>query len=83
MQKSDTVPVTMKGLSECTEFGDLEGMYHVFTIEQDMEGNLGAVRERQVVLLSKKELSGRQKVTCLRKMPGAIREMCFVITNHQ
>lgn len=46
MQKADTVPVTMKGLSECTKFGDLEGMYHVFTTEQVMEGNLGAVRER-------------------------------------
>lgn len=82
MQKGDTVPVTMKGLSECTKFGDLEGLYHIFTIEQDMEGNLGAVRERQVVLLSNKELSGRQKVICPRKMPGAIREMYFMIRSH-
>lgn len=67
MQKADTVPVTMKGLSECTKFGDLEGMYHVFTTEQGMEGNLGAVTERQIVLLSNKELSGRQKLPVSEK----------------
>lgn len=26
------VPITMKGLSECMKFGDLEDMYLVFTI---------------------------------------------------